>query len=76
MQACVGAARQQFNHSTAAGGMLTLPKDGGCLGAPSINASTSNHNHPVVLQKAGNGNCNASSGQPHQQWVLKPAEHG
>eukprot|EP01052_Picozoa_sp_SAG31_P029508 SAG31_NODE_2939_length_4883_cov_6.368102_4_plen_207_part_00 len=76
MQACIGAARQAFNYSTSAGGMLTLPKGGGCLGAPNVSASASNHHHPVVLQKVSNGDCDPNSPQPHQQWVLKTAERG
>ena len=74
MQACIGGDRQAWNYSSA-DQMLVLPKDGSCLGAPSLVNSSGSH-HPVVWQKAGDGNCDTSSPHPHQQWVLKPAAHG
>ncbi len=75
MQACIGGARQAWNYS-ADDGMFVLPKDRSCLGVPSISSGHHSTTHPVVRQRAADGNCNASHPRPHQQWKLKPAERG
>ena len=65
MQACIGGARQAWNYSVA-DGMLSLPKNRSCLGVPSVSSDHQSTNHPVVRQRAANGDCNASHPHPHQ----------